>query len=349
LLGAALKQRVLVALAATGLVLSGVLELLHVRAYTAPGSLGFCSFGAKLDCAAVALSHWSVLFGVPVPLLGALGFVALATAAWLGSAWLVPLALGGAAFSLALLGIELASIHALCLLCEAVHGVSIALAIMAWRRRGELAPMGDRDHASLVLLPPVGVFVALVAFLPPYFRTVVWKGDLPFESGVTSDGAPWLGAREPKLTLEEYTDYSCPHCRAATAWTLKRLAARPNEIRIVRRQFPLARCSAAHGSCERLRFAYCGGEAGRFWPMDRWLFAHDEEPKLDHAAAAHDLGVDAERLASCVERPDIYARAERESDLASKRQFSGTPTYVVNGQRIPPETADRYLEHGKSE
>jgi protein-disulfide isomerase len=185
-------------------------------------------------------------------------------------------------------------------------------------------------------------------FLPPYFRTVVWKGDLPFASGLTDDGAPWLGAREPKLTLEEYTDYLCPHCRAATAWTLKRLAARPNDIRLVRRQFPLARCSATqHGSCERLRLAFCGGEAGRFWQMDRWLFAHGDELKLDHAQAARDLGIDAGRLASCVERPDIYARAERESELAAKRRFLGTPTYVVDGKRIPPETADRYLARGR--
>jgi len=327
-----------------------VLELLHVRAYTSPGALGFCSLGAKLDCAAVALSHWSVLFGVPVPLLGVLGFSALATAAWLGSAWLVPLALAGAALSVALLGVELGSIHALCLLCEAVHGVSIALAIVAVRQRRELAPLGERDHATLVLLPPLGVLVALVLFLPPYFRTVVWKGDLPFASGVTADGAPWIGAREPKLTLEEYTDYLCPHCRAATAWTLKRLAARPSDIRIVRRQFPLARCSATqHGSCERLRFAYCGGQVGRFWQMDRWLFAHGDELKLDHAQAARDLGLDAGRLASCVERPETYARAERESDLAAKRRFVGTPTYVVNGKRIPPETADRYLERGRQD
>lgn len=349
-MGAALKQRLAYALAATGLFLSSWLELLHLRAYTMPGALGFCSFGAKLDCGAVALSRWSVLFGVPVPLLGVLGFGALAIAAWLGSGLLVPLSLVAAALSLALLGVELASIHALCALCEAVHLVAIALAVVAVRKRRELSPLGDREHATLVLLPAFGVFVALVFFLPPYFRTVTWNGELPFPSGVTSDDAPWIGAKNPELTLEEYTDYLCPHCRAATSWTLKRLAAHPNAIRIVRRQFPLASCSATlHGSCERLRLAYCGGEAGRFWQMDRWLFAHGDTLKVDHAAAARDLGIDSQRLESCVERPDIYARAERESAQAAKQHFSGTPTYVVGGKRIPPETADRYLARGKAD
>jgi hypothetical protein len=305
---------------------------------------------ATFDCTTVALSRFSVLLGVPVPLLGVLGFWALTVAAWIGSAWLVPVALTAAAASLVLFGLELTQIHALCLLCEAVHAVSIALAILAFRYRRELTPLTQRDAAVLVLMPPLGLWLAFVLFLPPYYRTVVWKGELPFASGVTADGAPWIGATEPKLTLEEYTDYQCPHCRAATAWTLRRLAARPHDIRIVRRQFPLSRCSAKQpGSCERVRAADCAGEVGRFWQMDRWLFAHSDDRQLDYAAAARDSGLDPNRLASCLERPATYARAEHESDAAYQHHFVGTPTYVVNGKRIPPETADRWLERGKAD
>jgi uncharacterized membrane protein len=310
----------------------------------------FCSLGGKLDCTAVALSRFSVFFGVPVPLLGVLGFLAIGVAGWTGSAWLVPLTFAAALGSLVLLGIELVQIQTLCLLCEAVHGVCIALAVLAWQKRRELGTLGDRESAVLVLAPPLGLWLALVLFLPPYYRAVIWQGELPFADGVLPDGAPWIGARDPKLTLEEYTDYRCPHCRAATAWTLRRLAARPSDIRLVRRQFPLSRCAATQpGSCERVRLAYCAGEAGRFWQMDRWLFAHTDAAKLDRGEAAKDVGVDAARLASCLERPDIYARAERETDLAYRQRFGGTPTYVVNGKRIPPETADRWLSHGRAD
>jgi uncharacterized membrane protein len=348
LLGAALRRPWLVGLALAGLVLSALLEITHVRAYTAPAATSFCSLGAKLDCTTVALSRFSVFLGLPLPLLGGIGFLAMAIAAWLGSSWLVPLSLGAALASVALLGIELTQIHALCSLCEAVHALSVALAALAWRSRRELAPLGNRDHATLVLLPPLGLALACLGFVPAYYRTVVFKAELPFAEGVTEDLAPWIGARAPKLTLEEYTDYQCPHCRAATAWTLQRLAARPNDVRIVRRQFPMAPCKANQpGSCERLRAAYCAGEAGRFWQMDRWLFAHGDERQIDPARAARDIGVDPSRFASCLERRDIYERAEHESDLAYQRHFTGTPTYVVNGKRIPPETADRWLERGR--
>jgi len=322
----------------------------HVRAYSAPGASSFCSVGAQIDCTTVALSHWSVLFGLPLPLWGALGFLALGVAAWLGSAWLVPLALGSAVASLGLLGLELTEIGALCLLCEAVHAVAFTLAFLAWRVRRDLTPLTDRDQAALVLMPPLGLMLGLLLFLPPYFRSVVWQGELPLPEGVTADGAPWIGARNPTLTLEEYTDYSCPHCQAATAWTLHRLAARPTEIRIVRRQLPAARCDADHPhSCERVRLAYCAGEQGRFWQMDRWLFAHGQDRKLDHGAAARDVGLAKEKLATCLERPETYARAEHESEKSAKHRFIGTPTYVVNGRRVPSEVADRDLERGRAE
>jgi uncharacterized membrane protein/protein-disulfide isomerase len=329
--------------------LSALLEYLHVRAYGAPGAASFCSAGPKLDCTSVALSRYAVALGLPLPIWGLLGFAALGLAAGLGSAWLVPLAFGAALASLALLAVELVALHTSCLLCEGVHVVSFALAVVAWRSRRALAPLSDGDDAALVLLPPTGAMLALLLFLPPYWREVSFRGELPFAEGVTADGAHWIGATEPKLTLEEYTDYLCPHCRVASAWTLHRLAARPDDIRVVRRQQPAVRCSTQPGSCDRLRFAYCGEEQGRFWQTDRWLFAHDEALKVDAAAAARELGLDVARFESCVERPETYARAEREAVAAARRRFLGTPTYVVNGKRIPPETVDRFLARGRAD
>jgi uncharacterized membrane protein len=336
-------------LACLGLVLSLALEALHVRAYSAPTAASFCALGHRLDCTSVALSRYSVLFGLPVPLWGALGFAALGTAAWLRSWWLLPLAGMAAVASVALLVVELAFIGALCLLCEGVHVTALALAVVAWRGRGELRAR-TRDDSALVFLPPLGVMLGLLLFIQPYWASFGWRGPLPFPEGVTEDGAHWIGAREPKLTLDEYTDYLCPHCRAATAWTLRRLAARPNSIRIVRRQYPLSACHEDRkGSCLQVRMVYCAAEAQRFWQMDRWLFAHSDERVPDVRAAARDLDIDAERFATCTERDDVYARAARDSRSIAKRHFLGTPTYMVGDKRITSEKADALLERGTAE
>ncbi len=334
-------------LALAGLLLSLLLEVLHVRAYLSPDSSSFCSAGTTLDCTSVALSRYAVLLGLPLPVWGALGFFSIGTAAWLRSAWLVPLTALAAAASVALLGIELVLVGALCLLCEGVHLLAVALLVIAWRGRASLAPRA-RDDGALIFLPALGLMLGLLLFLNPYWRVFTWKGALPLPEGVTSDGAAWVGAREPKLVLEEYTDYLCPHCKAATSWTLRRLAQRPNDIRIVRRQHPLRACRATlKGSCPQLRMAYCAAEQQRFWQMDRWLFAHDDQVEPSYAQAAADVGLDGARFERCVERPDVYERAEREAQATTKRHFKGTPTYMVGGKRIPSETADRLLEQGR--
>jgi uncharacterized membrane protein len=346
MLGGALKRGAPVGLAAAGLLLSLALELLHVRAYSAPASSSFCTLGAHLDCTSVALSRYAVLLGLPLPLWGALGFLALGSAAYRRSWWLLPLAAMAGAVSIALLIVELALVGALCLLCEGVHVVALATLALAWRRRAELVPR-SRDDAAIILLPPLGAMLALLLFLPKYWGAFGWRGELPFPDGVTADGAHWIGAREPQLTVDEYIDYLCPHCKAATAWTLKRLAAKPNDIRIVRRHFPLGHCRAEQKtSCVQLRMAYCAGEQQRFWQMDRWLFAHQElRPSLD--AASRDVALDVGRFATCVERSDTYEHAERESRDATKKRFVGTPTYMVGGKRVSAADLDRLLEQGR--
>jgi protein-disulfide isomerase len=187
-------------------------------------------------------------------------------------------------------------------------------------------------------------------FVEPYWGSFGWKGPLPFPEGVTEDGAPWIGARDPKLTLDEYTDYGCPHCRAATAWTLRRLAKRPQDIRLVRRQFPLAACRAsARGTCQSVRMAHCAAEQQRFWQMDRWLFARGDERTHDVKIAARDVGLDVERFATCTERQDVYEWAEANSRTVAKRHLLGTPTYMVRGKRITPAQADELLARGSAD
>jgi uncharacterized membrane protein len=348
-LGGALKRGVLLGLAAAGLLLSLALEYLHVQAYAAPTAASFCTLDSRLDCTSVALSSYSILLGLPVPLWGALGFAAIGTAAWQRSWWLLPLTAAAAVASIALLAVEVLAVGALCLLCEGVHVVALASFLFTWRGRAALAPR-TREDTALVLLPPLGVLLGLLVFVPPYWGAFGWKGPLPFPEGVTADGAPWIGAEHPNLTLEEYTDYHCPHCKAATAWTLRRLAARPKDIRIVRRQYPLSPCRAdSKNSCLEVRMADCALEQHRFWQMDRWLFAHADERVHHPERAAREVGLDATPFAACLERRETYERAESTSRSVAKRRFVGTPTYMVGNKRISSETADRFLAQGRAD
>jgi uncharacterized membrane protein len=341
-----MKRTPVVVFAALGLALSLALEVLHVRAYLAPAAKAFCAVGERLDCTSVALSRYSVLLGVPVPLWGALGFLAVLVAAIRRSRWLLPLTGAAAVASLGLLAVEIAVIGAVCLLCEGVHLASFVLFGLVWRKRAELSGrFRERDDVAAIVGLPAALFVGFVAFVPSYWSVFGWKGDVPFAHGTTPEGYPWIGAENPTITLHEFTDYRCVHCKAASARTLRRLSEHSRSLRVVRRQFPRMRCpKRPNFGCVLIRMAYCAGEQGKFWQADRWLFEHGTSAvHADPAALARDVGLDARALENCLDRPELALRAAAEAQEGLDRGFSGTPTFVTNGTVVTEAELDRLL------
>jgi uncharacterized membrane protein len=135
----------------------GLTAYLTVTHYTDPTALA-CPDSGIINCTAVTTSSWSVIFGVPVALLGLLwaaGMAALNTPwAWRSPArWLdaTRLALSGvgAAMIIYLVYIELFRVDAICLWCTAVHVTTIALFGMILVARATLSGEGRGRNASV--------------------------------------------------------------------------------------------------------------------------------------------------------------------------------------------------------
>jgi uncharacterized membrane protein len=340
-------RRWLLGLAGAGMALSLGLEVIHRRAYLDPDDNGFCSFGASIDCSSVALSSHSVLLGVPVALWGCAGFLGLFLAAWQGSRWLLPLAALAAGAGVAFSALSAFVIGAWCLPCELAHTLSAAIAVLAWRARGELASgLGARAPSVKILAPPLALLLAAVLVLPRYWSGFGWRSELPFHQGRTQAGYAWIGAEQPRLTLEEFVDYSCPHCKAASARSLMRLAEHRDTLRIVRRFYPRTMCEPrSEIRCLATRLAFCAEEQGRFWRADRWLFEHaaaGHQPDLDEASL--DLGLDRVQLGACVARDATFERAVAEWRRAKKLHIPGTPYYASGDQIISAAAAARLID-----
>jgi uncharacterized membrane protein len=134
--------------------LSGYLTVTH---YTDPTALA-CPDTGVVNCTLVTTSSWSVIFGVPVALLGllwAVGMVALNSPwAWRSPAkWLdagrLALSGAGAIMVVYLVYIELFRIDAICLWCTAVHLTTVALFGVILAARASLAGEGRGHHPSL--------------------------------------------------------------------------------------------------------------------------------------------------------------------------------------------------------
>ncbi len=324
-------------LASLGLSVSLYLEYLHYSTFLRPDFRSFCSVGQSFDCVSVAASMYSSFLGVPWAIWGALGFITLA---WVGvrrSVWLVPLAFGAALISVALLGVSLLLVGSVCLFCEVAHVITWAIAWLAWKTRASLRG-SLKDKASLLdlLVGPTGLAVALLVFFPRYWDVYSYKGEVPFETGVTDDGHHWIGASEPQVVLHEFVDYGCGHCKIHSAHTLRSLRNHP-ELRVVRRQRPKIRCDRDNPkACSWVRLAYCADQQGKFWQADRWLFVHAppgfSEPDVEGMAT--DLELDHKALASCLVSPEAYSFATARAKEADALKIVSTPGYVIDGQRV---------------
>jgi uncharacterized membrane protein len=340
------NRRLPVLLAAVGLLSSVVLEVVHYRAYTAPAASSFCTAGEKLDCTTVALSRLSVVLGIPLPVWGAIGFLSILVAAWRRSKLLVPLTGVAAAASVVLLGAELLAIHSVCLLCEVVHVVSFALFAVAWRGREALSPFSRADARRILDIPLVLAVLSFL-FVPEYWKMFSWRSGVHFPRGSES-GHPWIGAEHPKVTIHEYTDYSCPHCALAASRSRRLLAEHPAELRLVRRQYPRMFCVKLERAdslvCQYARAALCAEEQGRFWEMDSWLFEHAPgRAVVDYDLAAREVNLDATRLKTCMAAQETFDRVDKDYRGALRDHIVEIPTYFIGGKRYDSRQAFAFL------
>jgi protein-disulfide isomerase len=154
----------------------------------------------------------------------------------------------------------------------------------------------------------------------------------PFkEATITVDGAPFLGEKNAKVTLVEFSDYQCPFCARNFQQTFPQVMAeyvKTGKVKYVFRDFPLE--SIHPLAFKASEAARCSGEQGKYWEMHDTLFSNQTKltpPDLEAHAKA--VGVDAAKFKQCLDSGKQAAKIR--ADLADGRQagVSGTPGFFV--------------------
>jgi len=154
------------------------------------------------------------------------------------------------------------------------------------------------------------------------------------------------GPASAQLTIVEFSDLECPHCKQAQPVIEKLLGDFPN-ARLVFQQFPI---EAAHPwAFKAATWAQCIGRENNaaFWKFVNGVY--DDQLNIDpqnadakmkeHSTAA---GADAARAATCAASPET-AKAVRESlELGKAVGVNGTPTVFINGRKIAGITSLPY-------
>jgi NhaA family Na+:H+ antiporter len=138
------------------------------------------------------------------------------------------------------------------------------------------------------------------------------------------------GDIDAPVTLVEYGDYQCPHCRQVQPIVRDLRERFGDRLRYVFRHFPL---TTLHPRAQRAaEAAEAAAAQGRFWEMHNLLYDRQDALDDDHLVHyAAELGLDVERFEREL-RASVYAERVRE-DLASgvRSGANGTPSFFING------------------
>jgi protein-disulfide isomerase len=141
------------------------------------------------------------------------------------------------------------------------------------------------------------------------------------------------GPDHAPVTVVEYGDFECPHCKKAVGAVKLMLARFEEQVRFAFRPFPL---EGIHPhALSAAQAAEAAASQGRFWEMHDLLFE-----KQDHLGSrellgyARLLGLDMARFTAAMD-DTVYLQRVREHQMSGDASgVRGTPTFFVNGEMV---------------
>ena len=155
------------------------------------------------------------------------------------------------------------------------------------------------------------------------------------------DGSPTIGPDDALVTVVEFADFECPHCREAVKLIDAMLAAHPRQVRVVYKTYTLPFHARGEPAA---RAALSAGAQGKFWEMEHLLFErqeHLEDADLERYAQV--LKLDVVRWKADLESSAVKDRVASDRKLGEQLKLKGTPTIYVNGRELELEQ-DESLE-----
>lgn len=141
--------------------------------------------------------------------------------------------------------------------------------------------------------------------------------------------APFIGPKDAKVTIVEFSDYQCPFCRRVrpTVWRLT--DEYKDKVKYVFRDFPLSFHQFSHRAHEA---AHCAGDQGKYFELNRKLFDSQDDLKEESLKKyAKDLQLDTKKFDECLASNKYAARVDADIDAGVNVGVSGTPAFFING------------------
>src|SRR5580700_2351066 len=165
-------------------------------------------------------------------------------------------------------------------------------------------------------------------------------------------GNPSEGPTDAKVTIVEFSDFECPHCREFSQ-ILRSIEPQYPQVRIVFKDFPLTQIHPwSETAAIAARCAYIQ-QPSAFWTFQAQIFdnqdlisAENVWDKLTAFAAQDNLDPDA--FKTCMSSPETKEAVEANHSEGEALNINSTPTVFVNGRPLiggDKATLEQYLKY----
>jgi len=165
------------------------------------------------------------------------------------------------------------------------------------------------------------------------------------------EGSPTKRPAEASVTVVEFADFECPHCRELYE-NLKTIETRYPQVKVVYKDFPLtaihpwAETAAIGGRC-----AYEQSPAA-FWKIHDAIFEGQDVISPENVwdklvSFASDAGLNTDTFKTCLSSPDAEKAVDASHAEGVALGVNSTPTVYVNGRPIAggdPATIMQYID-----
>ncbi|MBV6493713.1 MAG: hypothetical protein LDLANPLL_01736 [Turneriella sp.] len=365
-----------------GLFFSAVLIYEHNGAETSIGS-AVCDASHTSSCQKAATSSVGSIFGYPLALYGFIfygGIFALAIFLFISlHETVMRLVFWGSiaafAFDVFLFLYSISILGGVCRLCAITYIASALIVFGAFTLQRKGVDTMKSDKLSIPAASAFAVVFLVTLFMGFYFNSSALSAQVKPKEGETQKEAElkaqllsefykqWKaaekvgldtprtgtkGASKAILTVVEFADPLCPHCKSMGIVLDSFMKANADKVRVIYRHYPLdiqcnnAMRQAFHvGACDLARAMECGAAQDKFWPVHDAIFQEQENffrnPVTDKAIENISVraGVQTAPFVQCFKSQSTLGKVKNDVAMGNKLKITGTPTVLVNDKRLP--------------
>ncbi|EIJ42119.1 protein-disulfide isomerase [Beggiatoa alba B18LD] len=149
---------------------------------------------------------------------------------------------------------------------------------------------------------------------------------------INTAGYPAKGNLKADITIVEFADYQCPHCKHAAEAVNKLMSTFGDKIKLVYMDYPINQSGISRLVAEG---AVCADQQGKFWDYHALAFEQQDALTKDSPQElAGLLKLDEAAFKKCLAEPATKEKVQQADNEALRLGLTGTPSFFVNGKLV---------------